>query len=391
VGRSSSGLEAIRAKFFQSGVAAAPPSSGPNDPAEQLAGAVLDCDRQWLKQHAAKQAGSRRLSRVGACALACYCEGDKMVVANAGDCRGVVGRRRPLNSDEVSYDAVAISRDHTADDERERRKVGRRTQDPRPLRSTVNSHVINYDLPLRVAGSLMVTRALGDAYLKVAALSTSPFAQYCPYITAEPEMYTHQISARDDFIILASDGIWDHLSNEEAVQLVGLHLQTVARPDDSTRKHARTHARTAMCSDSSPVIAVITPAHALIEAVLGKVCEEKGVSREMLSAMAGDKRLRKYHDDLTVIVLCLHATVMAPGAAATVDTGVGTRGDSASLAGRCQSGRESPQHSATAAVASPPSAAASSSSSHDTGHRAQKRPRLREDRLVGVQMDSGGL
>ena len=244
VGGSSSGLEAIRAKFFQSGVAAAPPSSGPNDPAEQLAGAVLDCDRQWLKQHAAKQAGSRRLSRVGACALACYCEGDKMVVANAGDCRGVVGRRRPLNSDEVSYDAVAISRDHTADDERERRKVGRRTQDPRPLRSTVNSHVINYDLPLRVAGSLMVTRALGDAYLKVAALSTSPFAQYCPYITAEPEMYTHQISARDDFIILASDGIWDHLSNEEAVQLVGLHLQTVARPDDSTRKHARTHART---------------------------------------------------------------------------------------------------------------------------------------------------
>lgn len=45
----------------------------------------------------------------------------------------------------------------------------------------------NYSPPLRVAGSLAVTRAIGDAYLKVPELSLPPFRQHVPYITAQPQ------------------------------------------------------------------------------------------------------------------------------------------------------------------------------------------------------------
>ena len=76
-----------------------------------------------------------------------------------------------------------------------------------PFRSSIKSVVVNEDLPLRVAGSLMVTRALGDGYLKRADLSSPPFRQYCPYITADPEVLVYSICSEDDFVILASDGV----------------------------------------------------------------------------------------------------------------------------------------------------------------------------------------
>ena len=74
----------------------------------------------------------------------------------------------------------------------------------------------------RVAGSLAVTRAIGDGYLKRAALSVPPYTAHLPYITAEPEpghnrlvsgglcrqLHTHRIRAEhDQFVLLLSDGL----------------------------------------------------------------------------------------------------------------------------------------------------------------------------------------
>ncbi|CAN0383608.1 unnamed protein product, partial [Ascophyllum nodosum] len=42
-----------------------------------------------------------------------------------------------------------------------------------------------------------------------------------PYITAEPEIFVHKVDHNlDDFVVLASDGLWDHVTNEEAVEIV---------------------------------------------------------------------------------------------------------------------------------------------------------------------------
>ncbi|GKC48209.1 phosphatase 2C 13, partial [Tanacetum coccineum] len=64
---------------------------------------------------------------------------------------------------------------------------------------------------------LAVTRALGDRCMK----SESP-------LIAEPEMTEIVLTDDDEFMIIGCDGIWDVMSNEEAVSLVrkALRLHT---------------------------------------------------------------------------------------------------------------------------------------------------------------------
>ncbi|GJR87439.1 probable protein phosphatase 2C 47 [Tanacetum coccineum] len=62
-------------------------------------------------------------------------------------------------------------------------------------------------------GELSVTRALGDRCMK----SKSP-------LIAEPEMTEIVLTDDDEFMIIGCDGIWDVMSNEEAVSLVRKQL-----------------------------------------------------------------------------------------------------------------------------------------------------------------------
>lgn len=59
----------------------------------------------------------------------------------------------------------------------------------------------------RVQGQLAITRAIGDTELK-------------PYITSEPEIVSFQLEGDEDFIIMASDGLWDEVSNDQAASEV---------------------------------------------------------------------------------------------------------------------------------------------------------------------------
>ncbi|KAH8095177.1 protein serine/threonine phosphatase [Aureococcus anophagefferens] len=38
-------------------------------------------------------------------------------------------------------------------------------------------------------------------------------------VIAEPEVRTHEVSDRDDFLVMATDGVWEFIPNEEAIEL----------------------------------------------------------------------------------------------------------------------------------------------------------------------------
>ena len=66
----------------------------------------------------------------------------------------------------------------------------------------------------RVAGILAISRALGDYPLKERQL-----------IIAEPDVKTFDLDElRPQFLILASDGLWDAFSNDEACTYIREHL-----------------------------------------------------------------------------------------------------------------------------------------------------------------------
>ena len=73
----------------------------------------------------------------------------------------------------------------------------------------------------RVAGSLAVTRALGDAYLKTPRLSFFPYKTHTPYITARPEVNCRPIvKGGDKVLTLATDGVWERAGGEDILRWV---------------------------------------------------------------------------------------------------------------------------------------------------------------------------
>ena len=72
-------------------------------------------------------------------------------------------------------------------------------------------------------------------YLKKAEFNREPlFTKFrlrepfqMPILSAEPSITVHQLQPHDQFLIFASDGLWEHLSNQEAVDIVRNHPHRV--------------------------------------------------------------------------------------------------------------------------------------------------------------------
>ncbi|XP_048522569.1 uncharacterized protein LOC109539536 isoform X2 [Dendroctonus ponderosae] len=86
----------------------------------------------------------------------------------------------------------------------------------------------------RVNGQLAVSRAIGDA-------------AYKPYVTAIPEVIDIPLDGGEDFLILACDGLWDHVNEDEAAQTVYDFI--AERPADI--KHISQHLVQRACSTGS--------------------------------------------------------------------------------------------------------------------------------------------
>lgn len=138
-------------------------------------------------------------------------------VACVGDSRAVLGRR----SESGKYTAIALSEDQTG---RNASEVARLQVD--------HPNEPNMVKDGRLLG-LAVSRAFGDFQWKFDAatqhaikdrlwrFSLRPDLSTPPYLTAEPVVTTTEIPKdSDDFLIMASDGFWDCVSNEQAVDLV---------------------------------------------------------------------------------------------------------------------------------------------------------------------------
>lgn len=144
-------------------------------------------------------------SYCGTTALTALVLGNNLLVANAGDCRAVLCRKG---------DAIQLSQDHRPSCEVERKRI-------EDLGGRVEYGYLN--------GDLAVTRALGDWYMKLPFGSASP-------LTAEPEFQLTLLTEDDEFLIIACDGIWDAMSNQEAVSIVGRELMYHNDPEQCARE-----------------------------------------------------------------------------------------------------------------------------------------------------------
>ncbi|KAB5514137.1 hypothetical protein DKX38_028043 [Salix brachista] len=122
---------------------------------------------------------------VGSTAVVATICSSHIIVANCGDSRAVLCRGK---------EPVALSVDHKPNREDEYARI-----------EAAGGKVIQWN-GHRVFGVLAMSRSIGDRYLK-------------PWIIPEPEVMFIPRAKEDECLILASDGLWDVMSNEEACDL----------------------------------------------------------------------------------------------------------------------------------------------------------------------------
>lgn len=138
--------------------------------------------------------------------------------------------------------ATALSVDQTGGNQDEEKRM--RAEHPG------EEHVIRNG---RVLGGLEPTRAFGDAVYKWTLATqeqlkknffgrtASALLKTPPYVTAEPVVTTTKVDPeKGDFVVMATDGLWEMLTNEEVVGLVGQWLETQAVTKGDSSKSSTT-------------------------------------------------------------------------------------------------------------------------------------------------------
>jgi pyruvate dehydrogenase phosphatase len=160
----------------------------------------------------------------GSCALLSFYDSRSKLlrVACTGDSRAVLGRRGANGK----WTATPLSEDQTGGTTSEAERL--RKEHPGEPNVVRNG---------RILGGLEPSRAFGDAYYKWSlktnqelkksyfARTPSSLLKTPPYVTAEPIVTTTKVEPeKGDFVVMATDGLWEMLTNEEVVGLVGQWL-----------------------------------------------------------------------------------------------------------------------------------------------------------------------
>jgi len=166
----------------------------PDGPSEALVYAFENADRQLRDSSIASSVS-------GSTGVAVLMHGSKLWSANVGDSRAVVGRRKG-----GALAARDLTIDQKPDAPAERKRI-------EAAGGYVSPESAQYG-PARVwlrpgeGPGLAMSRSLGD--------------HMCSHVgvIATPEVACHELSADDEVLILASDGVWEFISSEEAVAIV---------------------------------------------------------------------------------------------------------------------------------------------------------------------------
>ncbi|KVH99974.1 Protein phosphatase 2C [Cynara cardunculus var. scolymus] len=203
-----------------------------------------------------------QIASVGTCCLVGVICNGLIYIANAGDSRVVLGRSERGGR---GVSAIQLSDEHNVNRE-------------------------------------SVSRSIGDAYLKNPEFNRAPllprFRLPQPFtkqiLSPEPSISIHEVTSKDEFLIFASDGLWEHLSNEEAVNIVHNYPRSgIARR--------------------------------LVKAALRVAAKKREMRYTDLKKIERGVR-RHFHDDITVVVVFIDPSLTNLNSSLSMKGGVGLPG-----------------------------------------------------------------
>ncbi|MCL7046276.1 hypothetical protein MKW94_025437 [Papaver nudicaule] len=245
--------------------------------ADVIRKAFLATEEGFLSVVSRRWSTNPQFAAVGSCCLAgVICDGT-LYIANAGDSRAVLGRLDKATGEVM---AIQLSAEHNVSIESVRQELhALHPEDPHVV-------VLKHNV-WRVKGLIQISRSIGDVYLKKAEFNREPlFAKFRlrdpirrPILTAEPAISVQPLQPHDQFLIFASDGLWEHFTNQEAVDMV--------------QKHQRNGS-----------------AKRLVKAALQEAAKKREMRYSDLKKIDRGVR-RHFHDDITVVVVFLDSNLVS--------------------------------------------------------------------------------
>lgn len=169
------------------------PSTDPSCIGQAMKEAFIKLDAD-IRKHQDRTPGDRS----GCTSVTAIVTPTHIICANAGDSRCVMG---------TNGSAKFLSEDHKPYNPLERARIEKA------------GGYVNYD---RVDGDLAVSRALGDFQYKRKDDNNPEEQKVSPY----PDITIHERTEKDEILILACDGLWDVMTNEEAINTAYEILQS---------------------------------------------------------------------------------------------------------------------------------------------------------------------
>jgi len=144
----------------------------------------------------------------GTTCVGVYIRGSKMFVANVGDSRAVMA----VHAGDGVMKALDLSKDHKPDDPNERKRIeewGGYVMDPPEQGLSARVYL---DPEFTMIG-LAMARSIGDYAVKEVG------------VIPEPDVIEYEIKDDYKFMILASDGVWEFISSQEAIDIVNDQIE----------------------------------------------------------------------------------------------------------------------------------------------------------------------
>ena len=143
----------------------------------------------------------------------------KIYIGNAGDSRAVIARRNT----EFIRTPHQLSRDHKPELEEEFERITSMNGRVFPFFNNQGNPVGPHRVwhPQLNFPGLAMSRSLGD------------YVAHQYGVSSEPELTEYNIQPQDEFLIVASDGVWEFLTNQEVIDIASIGIE-----NDDYRKAA---------------------------------------------------------------------------------------------------------------------------------------------------------
>lgn len=208
---------------------------------------------------------------------------DHIYIANAGDCKAELYRRDYY----AKYIPVKLNHIHNAKIKSEQNKLKKEFPNEPDI---IVSNTLGKSY--YVKGKLQPTRSIGDMHLKYKVFNQPPMSmeeKYTkrhiknfngPYIKHTPEIITRRLENGDDFIVMASDGLWDFLTSLDVSDIVSKY------------------------SEKGEI------ARVLLETALERAASCNNLTKSEICSLEPGEEKRALHDDITILVIDLRGQLL---------------------------------------------------------------------------------